>query len=127
MLAHVKEMNRQLILSFFILVTSSVIANERYTDNVYTGAVFSYWCTYKKVPTSKIEISKIENGHLLDTDIDRDLELEFDIWLDAVSYRINGNKLTLIKQSKVIASDKFQSTITSKSTANCDSNKRVNK
>ena len=111
----------KLLFIIFILATSPVLANERYTDNVYTGAVFSYWCTYKEVPTSKIEISRIENGHLLDTDIDKDLELEFDIWLDSVSYRINGNKLTLIKQSKVFASDKFQTTLTSESSSNCKS------
>ena len=73
------------------------------------------------MPTSKVDIAKIKNGHLLDTDIDTALELDFDIWLDSVSYKINGDNLTLIKQSKVVASDKFQATLSSESSSNCKS------
>ena len=99
----------------------AVIADDRYTDTIYTAAVFSYWCEYKKLPKSNEQLTEIEKGYLVDTEANTNLELDYETWLEAVSYNIDGNELTLIKQSRVVTGSKFQSTVTSQSKSNCGS------
>ena len=96
-------------------------ADENYTDTVYTAATILYWCTYKNIPTGKKDISKLSKGYLLDIEVDPDLDLDFDIWMDSISYRIDNDELILIKKSKVVSAGKFQSTLTSESRSNCKS------
>lgn len=104
-----------------LLLSMPVSAADRYTDSVYTSATILYWCTYKKIPSSKKDLSKLSKGYLLDTEIDPELELDYNIWLDSLSYNIENNELVLIKQSKVVTGGNFQSTLTSESRSNCKS------
>ncbi|WP_455216791.1 hypothetical protein, partial [Kaarinaea lacus] len=94
---------------------SSAGADDDYTHHLYTEITLSYWCTHKKIPSSKKQVADF-------TKIDEDnpaITFDYDTWLEMLSYEINDNVLTIIKRSKTIARGQNQITITSKSSSNC--------
>ena len=88
----------------FILSQGPVVANEEYTDMIYTSVTLLYWCIYKDVPRNKKEISKVTNPDKPDNKI----TIEFDEWLRSLSYKIDGDVMTITNGQTT-------------STSNCDS------
>ena len=67
------------------------------------------------MPTSVEDISTVTNVHNHDSFI----TLDYDAWLDFISYKINGDQLTIIKSSKEVQGRRFQSAYTSTSSTSC--------
>ena len=109
-------------LLIFMLSFSSALADDKYTNNIYTSYTLLYWCTYKEVPTSKDDIAKVTNVDYPDEDITIDL----DDWLKSLSYEINGDVMTIIKESTVLTDRNYQTTLTSTSSSNCNSIEVIN-
>jgi hypothetical protein len=110
------------LLASMFLLPALTNADDKYTNNFYTSATFLYWCTYKNIPTSKKDITK-----LVDIGSARkELTINLDDWLSALAYETNGDKLTIINKSKVVTGGQFHSTLTSTSSTNCDQMKNTN-
>ena len=108
-----KYLNALLI---FLLVTTTVSADDYHTRKVYTSVTLLYWCTYKEMPTSKEDILTV-------TDIDFSspkLTLDYYDWLMSLSYEIEDGELSIINESKVITDGINNSTVITKSSTNCE-------
>ena len=103
------------IFIIFILSLSTVFASELYTNKIYTSVTLLYWCTYKEMPSSKEDIAKIADI----SGTNSKLKIDFDEWLESVSYEINGDELSIINDSKGITGGTYQSSVISKSSTNC--------
>lgn len=104
------------VLLIFLLTTSTVSADDYYTWKVYTSVTLLYWCTYKKMPTSKEDILTV-------TDIDftsPKMTQDYYDWLMSLSYEIEDGELSIITESKAISDGTNNSTLVSKSSTNCD-------
>ena len=76
-----------------IIFLSPVAADEEYTDMIYTSVTLLYWCIYKDVPKNKKEISKVT---CLD-EPNKKITIGFDEWLSTLSYKIDGDVMTIIR------------------------------
>ena len=98
------------------LLPALVSADDKYTNNFYTSATFLYWCTYKKIPTEKNDITRLVDI----SSAEKKLTINLDDWLSALTYEI------LINKSKVVTGGQFHSTLTSTSSTNCNRIKNTN-
>ena len=104
------------------LLTVSVSADDKYTNNFYISATFLYWCTYKKIPGKKNDITRLVDI----SSAEKKLTINLDDWLGSLAYETNGDKLTIINKSKVVTGGQFHSALTSTSSTNCDQMKSTN-
>jgi len=87
--------------SALILSINPVVADEEYTDMVYTSVTLLYWCVYKEVPKNEIDISKVTN---LDEPNNK-ITVGFNKWLKTVSYTIDGDEMIITKGTTTSKSD----------------------
>ena len=100
----VRFMKYTYIILIFILSQSSVVADDKYTNNIYTSVTLLYWCTYKEVPKNKKDISKVTN---ID-EPNKNITISFNDWLSELTYRTNDNVMVIANGNRT-------------STSNCDS------
>lgn len=110
------------LLVCMFLLPALVSADDKYTNNFYTSATFLYWCTYKKIPTKKNDITKLVDI----SSAKKELTINLNDWLSVLAYETNGDKLTIINKSKVVTGGQFHSTLTSTSSTNCNRIKNTN-
>lgn len=110
-----------LLFLLFLWVTPFVSAGDFYTHKIYTSVTLLYWCTYKEVPVSKVQIAKVAR---VDSSNPK-YTIDLDKWLSTLSYEINGEVLTIIRESNVITNGKIQRSVTSSSSTKCDPRKMV--
>lgn len=102
------------------MVTASpnwAAADEDYSHMVYTATAFMHWCEYKAVPKSIADFEKVTDVN----DHDPRITLDPDQWFRSVQFKVEGNKLKIIRVVEVKQSDKVSTKRTSISTSNCAS------
>jgi hypothetical protein len=104
----------KIILLFILGLTfsNSVFADDEYSNMVYTGAVFMYWCNYLDVPKSVKDLAKVTNVN----DPNPKLTLPIEKWMQSVQFKVVGKELKIIQKSDTNGSVK-----SSEATSNCDS------
>jgi len=116
-------MKRILILIIVVICASSANADDDYSDMVYTATSFMYWCKYKEVPKSVNDFAKVTDVN----DPNPKLTLAPDKWFKTVQFKVEGEKLKVIRISEMTENGVTTTKSTSTSTSNCESHKIITK
>ena len=110
-------MKRLLPFAFCIACSPWAGADDDYSDIVFTGTTFMYWCTYHEIPKSVDDFAKVTNVK----DKDPRITLDPNEWIKSVRFEIDDQNLKIIKTVEVKNDGRVQTRQTSTATSNCDS------
>ena len=91
------------ILAILIFITSlsPSVADEEYTNMIYTSVTLLYWCIYKDTPKNRTDISKV-------TDLDepnKNITIGFNEWLSTLSYKIENEVMIITRKNTISKSN----------------------
>jgi len=95
--------------TIIFLCASSANADDDYSHMVYTATSFMYWCKFKEIPKNVGDFAKV-------TDVN-----DPNKWFNTVQFKIDEEKLKVIRIFDVIENGKTTTKRTSISTSNCES------
>ena len=75
----------------FVLYQPPVVADDKYTNDIYTAVTLLYWCIYREAPKNENDISRVTN---ID-EPNENITIHFNDWISELSYTVNGDVMKI--------------------------------